>query len=165
MWACVNLVHLLLRRLSFHLFCDHKNLIYISIRLLTLGTHARGSAQVTEHVDGEKNDWSDLISRWGGPSDAGRPVTRCKAISRSCTHAGYAPPDSAACVRVSTGSFSRRSTISSARRRRTDVSDPAKLLPRQTIFWRWRGRHGSQKEQLVQRVMIVAHCGNQGHRG
>lgn len=101
-WACVHLEYLLLCGRGFRLYCDHKNLIYIFDPSVELKRHIRGRLQrwplalaglpyVIEHLDGDRNDWLDLLSRWGCSSyGEGGAITRCKAITRSSIRAGTA---------------------------------------------------------------------------
>ncbi|KAE9030308.1 hypothetical protein PF011_g666 [Phytophthora fragariae] len=78
-----RLEYLLLRPREFHLYIDHRNLVYMFDPYGSDGTMAKYRADksqrwalslmsfkyVIEHVPGEVNAWGDLPSRWGaGPA-------------------------------------------------------------------------------------------------
>ncbi|POM67205.1 Hypothetical protein PHPALM_16832 [Phytophthora palmivora] len=73
--ACVSLDYILEREQGFKVFCDHSNLIQIfspseSIKKHTRGKLLRWASRIScllytiEHIDGERNLWADIISRW-----------------------------------------------------------------------------------------------------
>lgn len=88
--ATHRLKYLLLRPGGFHLYTDHRNLVYIFNPHATDGTMARYHADklqrwalslmsfryVIEHVPGEVNVWGDRLSRWG----AGTSITDRSAV-------------------------------------------------------------------------------------
>lgn len=77
--ACVSLDYLLEREFGFRAFCDHSNLIQIFSPSEEVKEHTRGKLlcwalrisclwYTIEHVDGEKNVWEDIVSRWKTPA-------------------------------------------------------------------------------------------------
>ncbi|GMF60887.1 unnamed protein product [Phytophthora fragariaefolia] len=76
-----RLEYLLLRPGGFHLFTDHRNLVYIFNPNATDGSMQRYQADklqrwamamtsyryVIEHIRGDDNAWADMLSRWGNP--------------------------------------------------------------------------------------------------
>lgn len=76
--ACVSLDYLLERQEGFKAFCDHSNLIQVFSPSDEVKKHTKGkllcwalrisSLRYTiEHIDGEKNVWADIGSRWRAP--------------------------------------------------------------------------------------------------
>jgi len=77
--VCSKYAWLLLQPHGFHLFTDHRNLIYIfdpvgsrptlpkhiADRLSRWALHLLGFRYTIHHITGDDNVWSDLLSRWG----------------------------------------------------------------------------------------------------
>ncbi|KAF1317985.1 Dynein heavy chain, partial [Globisporangium splendens] len=81
MTACTNLEYMLQRARGFRLYCDHANLIPIFAPQSELKKHIRAKLQrwamrltgyiyTIEHIPGEHNLWADIVSRWGRSSDS-----------------------------------------------------------------------------------------------
>ncbi|KAE9049322.1 hypothetical protein PR001_g3429 [Phytophthora rubi] len=181
MWACVYLEYLLLRSRDFRLFCDHKNLIHILDPSVELKRHIQGHLQrwalalaglpyVIEHLDGDKNDRPNLLSRWGcSASEEGVTATRCKAITRSSARTSMeSPVDEDHQLRPRFDGFVFP-TLDEIQHAQTEygrakpagaVLNDEQLLVVDGIRWL-----PETAKDLMRRVMIVAHCGSQGHRG
>lgn len=78
---------MLLRPQGFHVFCDPRNLIHVFAPGTQVKKHVRsklfrwalkitGYRYVICHIDGPKNVWADMISRWAGPP-AAEPLSVC----------------------------------------------------------------------------------------
>ncbi|GMF25827.1 unnamed protein product [Phytophthora fragariaefolia] len=154
------------------------------VGLCPLGRHIRGRLQrwalalagfpyLIEHIEGGKNDWLDLLSRWGRSSqgDGGEVgvVTRCKAITRSSTRLepiSASANDNQLRPRNDGLIFPTLDEIRSAQlehRRAKPAgtsSDDDQLIVMEGKVWL-----PEKAKNLVRRVMIMAHCGNQSHRG
>ena len=77
--SCVRLEYLLIRDKGFKIFADHKNLLFLfdpsyrptNLKKFTVAKLERWSLRLhalpfsIEHIDGVKNVWADLLSRWG----------------------------------------------------------------------------------------------------
>lgn len=73
-----RLRHLLLRPKGFRLLCDHRNLVFLfseqpGLKLPTRAKLMRWAFELQsyrytiEHIEGEKNVWADILSRWTVP--------------------------------------------------------------------------------------------------
>ncbi|GMF16577.1 unnamed protein product [Phytophthora fragariaefolia] len=138
-WAALHLEYLLVRPGGFHLYCDHKNLIYVFSPVHEVKRHVRGKLQrwalsltgltyQIEHIDGTANVWADLLSRWRAPSE------EVVGEEHQAKYRNAAPP---AANRGKNGNI---------------VVEDRIWIP-------------SAATELLQRIMVVAHCGSQGHRG
>jgi hypothetical protein len=89
--ACDKLTYLLLRPKGFRIYCDHRNLIHVFAPSVEVKKHVRGKLlrwamkfteyrYTIEHIDGVKNVWADMVSRWAGCERV--PVTALKRVSR-----------------------------------------------------------------------------------
>ena len=81
----MRLEYLLIRDKGFKIFADHKNLLFLfdpsyrptNLKKFTVAKLERWSLRLhalpfsIEHIDGVKNVWADLLSRWG----AKKPLT------------------------------------------------------------------------------------------
>lgn len=79
--SCKRLAYLLVRRRGFHVFTDHRNLVYIfnptgsnthlgkpaADRLERWSLTLRAFDFDIQHMPGDQNNWADLLSRWGNP--------------------------------------------------------------------------------------------------
>ena len=88
--SCVKLCHLLVRRKGFSIHTDHRNLLYIfnpqgfaasvpkptADRLERWAVLLRCFDYEINHIEGPRNVWADLLSRWGAPGAAIRRVAR-----------------------------------------------------------------------------------------
>ncbi|KAF0683199.1 Aste57867_24731 [Aphanomyces stellatus] len=165
--ACDKLNHLLLRPQGFRMYCDHENLIevfapnkewkaYKRAKLTRWAAIIGGYRYTIEHIKGVDNLWADLMSRWGQPRPA--PVA---AVRRRRT---------------------RGNKWSKTKKRKQDEAPPVTrqanvlrplddpefaVLKGGQDLWMVDGRIWvpSAADLLIQRIMVVAHCGSMGHRG
>ena len=90
--ACSKLCHFLVRERGFHIYTDHRNLQYIFNPTGFVSSVPKPTADRLErwamllrcydykihHIEGTRNVWADLLSRWGAPTAA---VTSCARVS------------------------------------------------------------------------------------
>lgn len=175
--ATRRLEYLLMRPGGFHLYTDHRNLVYIFNPLGTDGAMARYQADkvqrwalslmsfkyVIEHVPGEVNAWGDLLSRWGaGPSS--RDARGAMRVSRLAVVDRVSPleapefvwPTEAEIKRVQDAACSAGGLLANLtfNEERQVVVDPDGRLwiPDDAV-------------ELQQRLCVVTHAGASGHRG
>jgi hypothetical protein len=93
--SCVKLTYLIVRRLGFHILTDHRNLEYIFNPLGVVSHVAKPTADRLErwaimlrcfdysiqHLEGERNIWADMLSRWGAPVGETAAVRTCKRVA------------------------------------------------------------------------------------
>jgi hypothetical protein len=177
--ACTHLDYLLLRPGGFRMFCDHRNLIHIFAPGKEIKKHVRGKLlrwanrlmeynYVIEHIEGPNNVWADMVSRW-----ANRPKAKLNKFTYR-KHAHKKRKSQA------------RSTINVALLRPLDSesfiwptleeikqAQESKVNLRPTTaectddIWYIDGRIWIPPDlhDLIQRLLIISHCGAQGHRG
>ena len=87
--SCKRLAYLLVRQRGFHVFTDHRNLVYIfnplgsnthlgkpaADRLERWSLTLRAFDFTIQHMPGDQNNWADLLSRWGNPAVKERMAT------------------------------------------------------------------------------------------
>ncbi|KAH9090266.1 hypothetical protein LEN26_018896, partial [Aphanomyces euteiches] len=160
--ACDKLNYLLMRPDGFRMYCDHENLIQVFAPHAEWKTYQRqkltrwaaiigGYRYVIEHIKGIDNLWADLMSRWGQDRPAAVTTNRAKvrrghgwSKKRKATTAVASPQGANEIPEVKTGS-----------------SGPQ----RWTLAGRRPYRIPTEATSLIQRILIVAHCGSMGHRG
>ncbi|KAE9009233.1 hypothetical protein PR001_g16486 [Phytophthora rubi] len=146
--ACSDLEYLLLRPGGFRIYCDHANLIYIFDPSTELKRHVRDKLQrwamrisglpyTIEHIAGIDNVWADLVSRWGQQPapEATQVSARADEVLRQQTQFKNS---------LKTSEFT--------------LHDGCILI--EGRMW-----IPSQATELIKRLMVIAHCGSQGHRG
>ncbi|KAE9213171.1 hypothetical protein PF004_g15421 [Phytophthora fragariae] len=173
-----RLEYLLLRPRGFHLYTDHRNLVYMFDPYGSDGTMARYRADklqrwalslmslkyVIEHVPGEVNTWGDMLSRWGaGPvlpaESSARRVARLAVVDR------VTPLQEAEFVWPSEGEI------------RTLHQDPQYQEQARAAGVNWDDERAlllsptgqvwipPDATELQQRLCVIAHAGASGHRG
>ncbi|GMF51975.1 unnamed protein product [Phytophthora fragariaefolia] len=179
-WAARNLGYLLIRPTGFRLFCDHTNLIYLFSPSHEVKRHVRGKLQrwalfltglgySIEHIDGSANVWADLLSRWGSssPGEVGMHV-KCKFVTRSQQRLDDAVDQQLNTLRPRHGDFVFPSIedVQQAQQMHKATA-PAAVVDADygtmmlgNCIW-----IPEIAKELRQRILIVAHCGSQGHRG
>jgi hypothetical protein len=180
--ACETLEYLLLRPQGFHLYCDHRNIVHlfdpskemkkhVGGKLLRWSMKLLGYRYLLEHIDGPSNVWADLLSRWGGKGAAPcamrrfRLTTRKRARSKASKEATKAtepmaprPLDAEGFVWPTLAEIGQvQGKYSAPHGSKTRDSD--KLVMVQGKIWI------PDDEDLTRRIMIIAHCGSNGHRG
>jgi transposase InsO family protein len=180
--AAVNrLEYLLQRTRPFTILTDHRNLIYIMspersphAKRATIDRVHRWALQlrpfnyVIEHVDGEKNLWADLLSRWARAAELDARQGRIVSVSAVCTDdiTGYL----AALEDTDRGwpdLDEIRREQRDARRANGEEQSRAKLQwdAQRRLWVNINGRVWIPTKELQLRVMVVAHAGMAGHRG
>ncbi|GMF36941.1 unnamed protein product [Phytophthora fragariaefolia] len=168
--ACVSLDYILEREGGFKAFCYHSNLIQIfspseSVKKHTRGKLLRWALRISclrypiEHIDGKRNLWADIVSRWKpgnaeiGPARMLVKVARIAALSR---------------IRPMQDDKFTWPTIESVRAAQDAAGSPgAEFKQNEQGIWVADGKIWlpPNDNALIVRVMIVAHCGVRAHRG
>ncbi|POM62866.1 LOW QUALITY PROTEIN: hypothetical protein PHPALM_27929 [Phytophthora palmivora] len=165
-WAARNLTYLL-------------NLIYVFAPDQEVKRHVRGKLQrwamslmgfqyQIEHVDGSINLWADLLSRWGLASREEGGVTKYKAITPSRTHETISADTQMRRLHLRAGSFvfPSLSEIQTAQQQHARPAPPtARRDDNGVLVVGDRLWVPEMEVALLQRILIVAHCETQGHRG
>lgn len=155
------------------MYCDHANLIKVFDSKREMKQHVRGKLQrwsfklaglkyEIEHIKGEDNVWADIVSRWGPRAAA--VTARAKAAR---TRARGEPL-----------------VLRSLQDEHCDWPTVASVAASQQQHRGWLDEHGvdceeddgtiyigdklwipAMDKELVQRLLVVAHCGSHGHRG
>ncbi|KAJ0400435.1 hypothetical protein ATCC90586_006519 [Pythium insidiosum] len=182
--ACDKLSYLLLRPSGFKLYCDHRNLIHVFAPGREVKKHVRGKLlrwamklieyrYSIEHIDGVHNVWADMISRWAGnhiaaPTSVKRVMLRAVRTQGKRKRASPQPTIRAPLRPFSDGEFvwptvaeikAAQQQHDQEKPKQTEL-DPNGLLTIRGCIWVPESDRG-----LVQRLLVVAHCGAQGHRG
>ncbi|KAE9196662.1 hypothetical protein PF002_g22989 [Phytophthora fragariae] len=171
--SCEDIDYVLLRPGGFKVFCDHRNLIHVFAPGQEIKKHVRGkllrwSVKLMEfrytivHIEGTNNLWADLISRWGGSVTATttvfKRVTRLQAraqrrpLLRPLDQDGFIWP-------TLTEIASTQAAHATAAPTGCERDDNGVLWCGSTIWI------PAVATGLVQRLLIIAHGGAQGHRG
>ncbi|GMF18154.1 unnamed protein product [Phytophthora lilii] len=169
--AAKDVEYLLHRATGFKLFCDHANLIQIFCPHNEIRKHVRGKLQrwslmlseyryEIEHVKGSNNILADLVSRWLPPSNS--PPVAAKAVRtrvsssvsrlRPLLDAAFAWP-SMDVVLAAQQRFRRAAPATAV------VSGGGLLLVEGKVWI------PTQAKELLTRILVVAHCGLNAHRG
>ncbi|KAK1930423.1 Enzymatic polyprotein [Phytophthora citrophthora] len=172
--AAKDLEYLLHRAAGFMLFCDHANLIQIFCPHTEIRKHVRGKLQrwalmlsdyryEIEHVKGSDNVWADLVSRWIVP--ARTPHVTVKGVrTRGSREVSRLRPlhdetfvwPSLAHVEESQRRYHRFAPSSATE---STVSETMLLLVEGKVWI------PTQAKDLITRILVVAHCGLNTHRG
>ncbi|GMF57038.1 unnamed protein product [Phytophthora fragariaefolia] len=171
-WACGDLAYLLEREQGVRIYCDHANLIKIFAPGKEVKQHVRGKLQrwalkmigiryEIEHIKGEDNLWADIVSRWGQPAPAPSesPVALKRVTTRSVQPLSSLRP-------LQDAAFQWPS-LDAVRQEQQRYRNAAPVAAYDDGLFRHDGNiwiPGDAKE-LLQRILIVAHCGQQGHCG
>ena len=158
---------MLIRAKPFYIMTDHRNLTFMfasntHLKLATRHKISRWALALTcfnyeiMHIDGEKNVWADLLSRWGSvPAE----TIRIKALA---LHPFDEDNDF---------QFPTLDDIwTSQRTTGTNINEREDLETRLTGSERHLYHQGKpwipeDNEELWNRLLVVAHCGIGGHRG
>lgn len=175
--ACNDLEYLLLRPGGFRLFCDHANLIYIFAPHADLKKHVRDRLQRwemrlcglhyrIEHISGDANVWADIVSRWHVRGEEQVLVSAVQTRGRR-----NVPVEDLSVLRPLMDAdfvFPTWTDIAAAQseagrekaRLRVDFSEENGVLLVDERPWIPTGA-----QDLLARILVVAHYGAQGHRG
>ncbi|POM68486.1 LOW QUALITY PROTEIN: Hypothetical protein PHPALM_15352 [Phytophthora palmivora] len=125
--------------IGFHVYCDHSNLIKPFAPDTEVKAHVKGKLQ--------RNLWTDIISRWGQPevAEARAPL----AIKRVTTRSG--------------GLLAAKIVLAQQQHQGDAPDGPTQLDEAIMVDDKmWVPRNS---KSLTKRLLVVAQCGNQGHRG
>ncbi|KAH9133773.1 hypothetical protein AeRB84_020220 [Aphanomyces euteiches] len=178
--ACEKLNYLLMRPEGFRMYCDHKNLIHIFVPGKEWPEHTRGKLMrwaaiiggyryTIEHINGIHNLWADMMSRWGRPATgmathkvlAARWTKKRKQPRHMPKRNTLRPLDEEnfiwPCINDIVKAQAAHANTRPKEAKRTSDDQP----------WIVDGRLWipAAAEDLIQRIMVVAHCGSMGHRG
>ncbi|KAF0729042.1 hypothetical protein Ae201684P_003654 [Aphanomyces euteiches] len=183
--ACDKLNYLLMRPDGFRMYCDHENLIQVFAPHAEWKTYQRqkltrwaaiigGYRYVIEHIKGANNLWADLMSRWGQMRPPGvtmdpakvrrghgwtkkrRPTTQ--VVSPSGQHR-LRPVDDPEFVWPTIDEISRaQAKFVNSKPAKADLRDGLWMVADRIWI-------PANAGDLIQRIMIVAHCGSMRHRG
>jgi transposase InsO family protein len=168
--ACADLSYLLERENGFEIFCDHSNLVQIFSPNKEVKQHVKGKLQRwalrmiglryrIQHIRGEDNVWADIVSRWGQGFGIHEPFEAVKRVTtRSTVAATLLRPLQDVSFVWPTGSEIRSEQNSYPRP--TNAVDEDGLWRVDGRVWIPSGCTG-----LIQRLLVIAHSGPQGHRG
>jgi transposase InsO family protein len=171
--SCEDLDYLFLRPGGFKIFCDHRNLIHVFAPGQEIKKHVRGkllrwSVKLMEfrytivHIEGANNLWADLISRWGG--SVSPPTAVFKRLTtrqlRSSRQPLLRPLDQNGFVWPTLAEIASTQAAYAHAAPTGCECDGNKVQWCGSTIW-----IPAEATDLVQRLMIVAHCGAQGHRG
>ena len=178
--ACDTLEHILLRPQGFKLYCDHRNIIYMFAPAQELKKHVRGKLQrwatklleyryEIEHIDGIHNVWADLVSRWGGRSTAISSARRLTSRKRT-EHPDQATPSPNQAKTYLTRPLNDPDfvwpTLDEIQREQKGKSKPRRATTTDGVvrinncIW-----IPEECEALTTRILVIADCGSDGHRG
>ncbi|KAF0774464.1 hypothetical protein AaE_001836 [Aphanomyces astaci] len=179
--ACEKLNYILMRRTGFKLCCDHKNLIHVfdpgeEWKAHTRGKLMRWAAIIGRyryeiiHIDGIHNLWADMMSRWGQPT----PSLATKRVKIRRGHgwskkvkARKVPPPAQPKLRPLDKDFVWPCVVDI--RHAQDQHGATKPKRATVVAGLWQVDERlwipSVANDLIQRIMVVAHCGSAGHRG
>jgi transposase InsO family protein len=186
--ACDKLEYLQLRPQGFKLYCDHRNIIHLFAPSKELKKHVRGKLlwrstklleyrYTLEHIEGAHNVWADLISRWGGHVEHRAHMSSAKRFTRVKRKRGkYDEDDGQDEKRQRIAPMAPRPlddddfiwpTLNEIRKAQAKHKAPAALvMDEDSVGW-FEGRIWipGDERQLLQRLLIIVHCGSGGHRG
>lgn len=171
--ACSELKYLLLRRKGFRLYCDHANLIFLFSPTIDVKQHVHDRLQrwslrllglnyTIEHISGEHNLWADIVSRWQPRVTLQVATVRTRrqtpvAVSdlsrlRPLSDADFVFPDIADIIEAQKLSARAAASLPVEEEEGVLTADHKPWIP-------------TAAKDLLARLMVVAHCGAQGHRG
>ena len=170
-----RLRHLLLRPKGFKLLCDHRNLVFLfneqvgqrlptRSKLLRWALELQSYRYVIEHLEGERNLWADLLSRWVQPVGfkaikAGSKIRKGQRSNRI----------SVVYPRVHPLNDLQWPSTAHIREIQAAVSSPFGVHFREEVelfvnennkIW-----IPEEAEELKRTLMVIAHNGASGHRG
>jgi len=177
--VCSKYAWLLLQPHGFHLFTDHRNLIYIfdplgsrptlpkhiADRLSRWALHLLGFRYTIHHITGEDNVWSDLLSRWGASQKPTPSLNLIYALPEGLSplqHEDFIWPSLKEILRIQ-----QRYHISPY----LEEEDPnviKKLEWNNTLkIWKYKNLVWipHKAKELKIRIMVIAHAGTAGHKG
>ena len=164
--AVQRLDFMLIRTKPFYIMTDHKNLEFIfgsnvHLKMATRHKISRWALSLSsfdyiiQHIEGESNVWADLLSRWGKPPN--KMTMKTLALHPFEDGSDFEFPsiediwESQRKSKVNINELNNYETIFENDEPHTYV-DGKPWIPQ-------------DDEELINRVLVVAHCGISGHRG
>lgn len=165
--ACSELDYLLIRDKGFKMFTDHRNLIYIFAPGTEIKKHVRGKLlrwslklnefkYEIEHIPGDENVWADMFSRWAGPKPA---VARTSSLKRWETEKQLQlrPLDTVEWPAIDDIVKAQSGRVAPTSH---NLDERGVYVDSYRRLW-----IPDAAGDLLQRLMVIALCGSQGHRG
>jgi hypothetical protein len=174
--TCQRLEYMLLSEKGFRLFTDHRNLRYIfspekgggvlhrhtAAKLQRWSVIMRSFTYDVEFVEGERNVWADLLSRWGAATHSSSSSSSSKV--RRILQTPLSP-----FLAKSTFEWPTTHEIAAAQRSCVRVRRPSKSFRRGDGLWCVPITHQiwipQNAAELQTRICVIAHAGPAGHRG
>lgn len=158
---------ILIRTKAFYIMTDHRNLEFIfasNSHLKTATRHkiSRWALALTcfryeiKHIDGEKNVWADLLSRWGN-SPAQLLSIKNLVLHPFDEGSDFVFPS----IAEIHGSQDEHFRAYPDRRDLTTKEENGRRM----VYHRGKVWIPEGDDQLWNRILVVAHCGSAGHRG
>ena len=188
--SCDKLGYVLLRPKGFKMYCDHRNLIHVFAPSSEAKKHVKGKLlrwsmklmeyrYSIEHIDGVSNVWADMVSRWGGqaqvtPTALKRVSLRSDRVDDGAAEDGTADRDEAQprpmiTVRPFRDGVFTWPTVDEIRTSQYQYKEdqPKDCVLNASGLWCRDSRVWipTADVSLVKRLLVIAHCGPQGHRG
>ncbi|KAH9090698.1 hypothetical protein LEN26_018867, partial [Aphanomyces euteiches] len=169
--ACDKLNYLLMRPDGFRMYCDHENLIQ---KLTRWAAIIGGYRYVIEYIKGIDNLWADLMSRWGQDRPAAVTTNRAKvrrghgwSKKRKATTAVASPQGQHRLRPLDDPEFVWPTIDEISQAQAKFLKSKPTQADRRDGLWLVADRIWIPTEatSLIQRILIVAHCGSMGHRG
>ena len=179
--------HILLHRKGFHLFTDHRNLIFMFSPTQEVKKHVSNKLQrcalrmlnyryTVHHIAGEDNQWADLLSRWGLPKSQALLIKRIN-FTRSLLNDEFQWPtledikvaqdqhshdfDTERQHLLKKGKSSDDYQLTLAEKPNIqELNNKDELKKLNNKIW-----IPSGAIQLINKICIIAHAGSSGHRG
>ncbi|GMF33426.1 unnamed protein product [Phytophthora fragariaefolia] len=165
---------------GFKLYCDHRNIVYLFAPGKELKKHVRGKLlrwstklleyrYSIEHIEGIHNLWTDLISRWGSkplPTARIHSAKRFTRAKRKRNHSVTKCTSPLPLRPLDQDGFTWP-TIDEIRNEQSRHDAPRDAILGNDKLWWVKNMIWipSEAHDLTQRLLIVAHCGRNGHRG
>jgi RNase H-like domain found in reverse transcriptase/Reverse transcriptase (RNA-dependent DNA polymerase) len=165
--------YLLIRSKPFRLFCDHSNLVdifapdrvttkrHVSAKLHRWALKLMSYQYVVNHIPGDENVWADMLSRWGGTVGRPRSIKRVKHV--------LLQDEWSAVSALSSSSFEKpslKSILETQQQHLDDAVVEELKEDEESQVWKIGDRVWipANDVKMTTRLMVIAHCGPQGHR-
>ena len=177
--ACIRLKHFLHSERPFHMFTDHRNLIYIfnpasrtnevskqvAEKLERWTLALRSYRYVIEHIPGEVNYWPDILSRWMQKSEARKiaPMQQICSVSEDepATTTEIDSPKLLKDVRKAQNRYTFMVESVKEALYKDKHDGYIRTVNKKRI---WVPARSAAGKSLVLRIMVLGHCGINGHR-
>ena len=163
--ALSKLKHYLMSESPFHMFCDHRNLIFVldpdkdlgkttTDRLMRWASRLVSFRYIINHIPGTKNLWADLLTRWGAKRDVKVRTMRVPNI-----------PNFDNIEWTSVSEIARKQVESISELRDNDIDFSYLNYDEDKQVWLMNDKIWIPDEDLATRLMTIGHAGSAGHRG